>query len=66
MEPNQTYRLLYSKVNHIENEKATPRMGQIFSNNAVSKGLISKIHKHLIQLNKKQTKSTQPKNEQKT
>ena len=35
---------------------------KIFSNNAVSKGLIFKIHKHLIQLNKKQTKSTKPKN----
>ena len=39
---------------------------KIFSNNAVSKGLIFKIHHHLIQLNKKQTETTQPPNGQKT
>ena len=39
---------------------------KILSNNAVRKGLILKIHKHLIQLNKKQTKTTQPQNGQKT
>ena len=51
MGPNQTYKLLHSTENHKHNENTTYRMGEIFANDAISKGLISKIYKQLKQLN---------------
>ena len=50
MGSNQTYTLLYNKGNHRQKEKTTYRMGEIFVNKE-NKGLISKIHKQLTQLN---------------
>ena len=52
MGPNQTYKLLYNKGNHKQNEKAAYRLGKKYvqTNNATSKGLIFKLYKQLIQL----------------
>ena len=50
MGSNQTYKLLYNKGNHRQKEKTTCRMGENFANRE-NKGLISKIHKKLTQLN---------------
>ena len=56
MGPNQTYKLLYSKESHKQNEKTTYRLRKkIFANNATNKSLTSKIYKHLINNNNKTT-----------
>ena len=56
MGPNQTDKLLHSKGNQNENKRTTYRMGEIVSNGAADKGLISTICKQFIQLNSKKAK----------
>ena len=44
MGPNQTYKHLYSKGNHKQKDNLQPER-KICANNAISKGLISKMYK---------------------
>ena len=65
MGPNQIYQLLHNKGNHWKNNKKTTyRMLEIVANDAVNKGLISKINHSYNSTTKKQ--KIQSKNEQKT
>ena len=43
MGPNQTYKLLHSKGNHQQNKEVTYGMGENIFNEAIVKGLISKL-----------------------
>ena len=53
MKLHQTKKLLHSKRNNQQNEKATCRMGENICKPS-NKGLISKLYKELIQLNSKE------------
>ena len=55
MRLNQTSKLLHSKGNHKEDEKASLRMGEISCNEATDKGLMFKIHKQFRQLSIRKT-----------
>ena len=72
MGPNQMYMLLHSKGNYKQwqstnnKQKDNLQNEKIFANYATKKGLVCKIYKKLIQLNKESKKRTQSKNEQKT
>ena len=54
---NQTYKLLYSKVNHKQNKKNPAVREKIFVNDATNNGLISKIYRELTQLNNNNSKN---------
>ena len=59
-ESDTTYKLLHSKGNHQKNEKATCRVGGRHLH-VTDKGLISKTHKQLVQLNDNNKKQPNPK-----
>ena len=48
--------LLHSKGNYKQGEKTTLRMEENNANETTDKGLISKLHKQLMQLNTRKTK----------
>ena len=56
MGPIQTYKLLYSKGNHKQNEKTTHRLGENICKLCDQKGLNFQNHKQLIQCNTKKKK----------
>ena len=64
MGPNQTEKFLHRKGNHKKTRQLT-EWEKIVSNDATDKGLISRIYKQLIHLDRKKP-TTQWKNGQKT
>ena len=54
MGPNQTVKLLHSKVNQKNTKRQFTEWEKIISNDETDKGLISRIYKPLIHLNSKE------------
>ena len=54
MGPNQTYKLVHSKGNIHKTKRQSVDQNKLFANDAIDKGLISKIYKQLVQLKDKQ------------
>ena len=52
MGPNQTYKLCTAKETISKTKRQPTEWEKIFANDATDKGLISKVYKQLIQLNK--------------
>ena len=61
MRPNQTYKLLYSRRNHKQNEKTTYKLGENICKWFKEKRLISKIYKQFMQLKIKKKNPNQKK-----
>ena len=64
MGPIQNYKLLHRKETINKIKRYPMHWEKIFANDAINKGLISKIYKQLVEFNNKKT--TQSKNGQKT
>ena len=60
MGSNKTYKLLHSNGNHEQNARPATESEKIFASE-VTKDLISKIYKQLIQLSKNKKKKLNPK-----
>ena len=58
MVPNQTYKLLHNKETINKTKRQPMEWEKIIVNDAVNKGLISKIYKQLIKLYNKTNKSS--------